>query len=401
MTSRRLGQAFLIPLVATLAAAVALVLLTAPEPAAERPRQDVPPGSGANLRPLWTFRAGGEIRHPPVIAGGRVFVASHADNLFALDLRSGRPRWEYRPPAGHLWNASLAIGPGVLYVGTQGGRLVALDQSTGRVIWRRSVRGEVKFRPFVAGDRLYVATTFAGGRMEKDPAGRATVYALRAADGSTVWERATANFALREPFLLDGRVFVGGAFASDVPTEDGEGGWTRVYALDAGSGEPKWTYESADGFVKSLYAFGPAVAYVGYADVMRGLDAASGRQSWRYHTENWTQGFLGAGDRIYFGSANGFVHALDAASGKGLWKYDQYGVFNYVVGVPALMDGVLYYQTTYNQIWALDAGTGRLLGWGPTGVEARGSLGAAAGVLFLGGVDGVLRAYDAGRLGRR
>lgn len=365
-----------------------------------RVRQDAPPAPGLRLRPRWTFPTGAEIRHPPVVASGRVFVASHADVLHALDLRSGRPLWSYRPPAGHLWNGSLAVSSGALFVGTQGGHLVSLDQATGRVNWRRSLRGEVKFRPAVAGGILYVTTTFAGGRMEKDPAGRATVYALRAADGTTVWERATENYALREPFLLGEMIVVGGSFHSDAVTEDGEGGWTRLYALDTRTGRPRWTNEAPDGFVKTIYGAGDTVAYVGYADVIRGLDAASGREKWLYNTENWTQGMTGYGRRIYFGSANGFVHALDVATGRAVWRYNQYGVFNYVVGAPVLMGGVLYYQTTYGEIWALEAAGGRLLGWGKTGVESRGSLGAAAGLLFLGGVDGVLHAYDAGALCR-
>lgn len=357
-------------------------------------REDEPPERRVALRPVWTARLGGSVNHPPAVDGGRVFAASQADVLYALDLRTGRKLWGFRPEQGHLWDGSVTAGAGMVLVGVQGGHLLALDQATGRLLWRRRLHGEAKFRAVPAGDVLYVATTFAGERMERDPSGKARVYALKVSDGSVLWEYKTDNFALREPFLFNGTIFAGGAFESGKPTEDGEGGWTRLYALRARSGSLKWIWEAPDGFVKSIHAAGNVVAYVGYSDAVQGLSADDGHPLWRYHSENWTHGFLGVGDRLYFGSANGFVHAVDVETGRALWKYDQYGVFNYVVGAPAMMNGTLYYRTTNQEIWALDAAGGDLLWWGPAGAESRGALGAAEGKLFLGGADGVLYVYD-------
>ncbi len=358
--------------------------------------KDRPPVPGLTLRERWRFPTGGEIVSPPVVTEGRVFVASRADVLAALDLRTGRLLWSYRPAKGHLWNPSLAADDRALYAGVQGGWLLALEKDTGRILWRRRLQGEARFRAVREGERLYVATTFAGGRLEKDPTGRASIYALRATDGAVLWRTETRNYALREPALLPDRglLFVAGSFAGRPRADEGEGGWTRIYALESASGRTRWERESPDGFVKSLYATGDVLAYVGYADVIRGLSIADGSPLWEVHTENWTQGFTAKGDRLFFGSANGFVHSVHLPSGRTLWKYDQYGVFNYAVGTPVLEGGTLYYHTSYGEAWALDAGTGRLRWWSPTGVETHGSPAVAAGTLLLGGADGVLHAYD-------
>ncbi len=358
--------------------------------------KDRPPVPGLALPERWRFATGGEIVHPPVVRGERVFVASRSDLLAALDLRTGRLLWSYRPQGGHLWNPSLAADEGALYAGVQGGWLLALDQGSGRILWRRRLQGEPRFHPVVAGDTLYLTTTFAGGRMEKNPRGRAAVYALRARDGALLWRTETDNYALREPVLLRerGLLFAGGSFAGRPRADEGEGGWTRVYALDAATGRVRWAREWPDGFVKSMHAFGSVLAYVAYSDVIRGVAVADGAPLWAVHTENWTQGFAAREDRIFFGSANGFLHAVDLRSGRTLWKYDQYGVFNYAVGRPVLDGDTLYYHTTYGEAWALDARTGRLRWWSPTGVETHGAPAAAAGTLFLGGADGVLHAYD-------
>lgn len=348
-------------------------------------------------KPRWTFDAGGAVDSPPVTDGRLVFVGSEADNLHALDAAGGRQLWNHSP-RGHLWTSSLALGEGRLYVGSEGGELTALDPDTGRVVWRRTLAGEMQYAPLVHGDTLYATTTFVGARMTSDPRGRGRVYALRAADGKVVWERETDSYLLRSPVRDGDTLYVGGPFLDPRPVD--EGGHLRLYALDPHTGKVRWTHESEDGLLKNLHAHGKRLAFLAYTDLVHGLDAGSGEPVWSYNTENWVHGFAAAGDRVYFGSANGFVHALDVASGRMIWKYECFGVFNYIVGAPVLRDGVLYFHTTFREVHALDAGTGRPLWRARDGVEARGPVATDGRRLYLGSVDGKLYAFDLPRRAR-
>lgn len=349
------------------------------------------------VKPRWTFNAGANIEFPPVSDGRRVFVGAENDRLNALEAATGEPLWTYQP-VGRLWASSLTLAKGVLLVGSEGGVLSALDPGNGHVLWRRQLTGEVRFSPAVHDDILYVATTFVGGGMNNDRKGRARAYALRAADGAVIWERATDNYLLRTPVLHNDTLYAGGSFLDPRPVD--EGGHTRIYALDAATGSVKWTRESEDGLIKNMHADGKTLVYLAYRDLVHGLDAATGTPRWSYNTENWVHGFAAAGDRVYFSSANGFVHTLDVPSGNLVWKSELYGVFNYIIGAPALRDGVLYFHTTFREMHALDARTGKVLWRARDGVDTHGAVATDGERLYLGSIDGNLYAFDIPRRAR-
>ena len=81
--------------------------------------------------------------------------------------------------------------------------------------------------------------------------------------------------------------------------------------------------------------------YVGSADgFLYALDAQSGALQWKYETgdrilggANWAQDRKGEGHRILVGSYDGGLHCVDAGTGKGIWVY-QTG--RYINGTPAL-----------------------------------------------------------------
>lgn len=155
-------------------------------------------------------------------------------------------------------------------------------------------------------------------------------------------------------------LYVGGNYYDPAPID--EGGHTRLYALDLATGAPRWTYESEDSFPKRLYATGKTLVFVGYQDFMNGVDTETGELRWRYDTGNWTPSFLGAGDIVYFSSANAQVFALDANTGEVVWRFNiPEGTFNYLLDAPVLVADELYFLTQQGDIFALNAASGELL----------------------------------------
>ena len=79
--------------------------------------------------------------------GDTLYVANGANDVFAIDVQSGRILWTYHgnpnPQGGSpIGRASrgVALGEGMVFVGHTDARIAALDQRTGKVIW--SIAGE-------------------------------------------------------------------------------------------------------------------------------------------------------------------------------------------------------------------------------------------------------------------
>ena len=83
----------------------------------------------------------------PIVYGGTMYVPTGADDVFAVDVGTGKVLWEYN---AHLeqtistvccgWlSRGVAIGDGKVYLGQLDGKLVALDQKTGKVKWTTAV----------------------------------------------------------------------------------------------------------------------------------------------------------------------------------------------------------------------------------------------------------------------
>src|ERR1700738_1721240 len=101
------------------------------------------------LRPVWVYQppGTGSLETTPVVAGGVMYVTSGPTNVAALDLKSGKPIWEWtRPIAASVLNLGFPRvnrGVGILdstiYVGTLDGSLVALDARSGIERWSAQV----------------------------------------------------------------------------------------------------------------------------------------------------------------------------------------------------------------------------------------------------------------------
>ena len=123
-----------------------------------------------------------------------LYVATAANDVFAIDVDSGDFLWTYEanldPGISTVccgWtNRGVAIGDGKVYAGQLDGKLVALDQATGKVVW--SIQAERWQDGFtITTAPLYydglVITGFAGAEFGV----RGRVKAYDADDGSLVW----------------------------------------------------------------------------------------------------------------------------------------------------------------------------------------------------------------------
>lgn len=98
--------------------------------------------SAADGKPLWTSRVSAEIVAPPAIAEGVVVVRSGDNRLYGLDATTGQRKWFYQRPIPSLSIRSTAapvIAQQLAFVGFPGGKVVALNITTGVAVWEGTV----------------------------------------------------------------------------------------------------------------------------------------------------------------------------------------------------------------------------------------------------------------------
>lgn len=102
------------------------------------------------LVPAWSFSFGGEKQRgqeaQPVINDGKMFVTASYSRLYAIDTKTGAELWQYdhRLPDGILpccdvVNRGAALFDDLVIFTTLDARIVALNQDTGKVVWRAKI----------------------------------------------------------------------------------------------------------------------------------------------------------------------------------------------------------------------------------------------------------------------
>jgi polyvinyl alcohol dehydrogenase (cytochrome) len=156
------------------------------------------------LKLKWAFAYSGVLRASgqPTVAAGRVFVGSEQGRVYALDANSGCMWWTFKADA----NVRTAISIGrldqkwALYFGDQRAQAYAVDAVTGTLIWKVRVEPHpaavITGAPALYRDRLYVPfssyeeVTGANAKYECCKF-RGGVTALDAASGKQIWRSYT------------------------------------------------------------------------------------------------------------------------------------------------------------------------------------------------------------------
>jgi len=108
---------------------------------------------------LWDRRLSGTLRGGPLLTADRVYAAteeSPTGRVYALEMRTGKVAWSVK--TGGI-TASLTLGKGRLYAGTESGFVIAIDADSGVVRWRRHLSGAVRAAPVLTTTGLFVVTT--------------------------------------------------------------------------------------------------------------------------------------------------------------------------------------------------------------------------------------------------
>jgi quinohemoprotein ethanol dehydrogenase len=297
-------------------------------------------GNVAKLKGVWRARLGGSGvgtkysgEAQPLVYDGVIYIVTGADDVFAISVDSGQILWSYKAgldPSNDVvccgWTSrGVGLGEGKVYVGQLDGKLVALDQRTGKVVWStQAERWQEGYS--ITGAPLYysglVITGFAGA----EHAIRGRVKAFNARNGKLAW-----TF-----YTVPG------------PGERGHETWPQDNDLWKHGGASVWQTPAVDPELGLIYfsTGNPGPDYNGsvrrgdnlYTASIVALEAKTGKYRWHFqqvHHDIWD--YDGPSPVVLFdlmidgtprkgiaeASKTGWVYVLDRETGKPLIGIDE------------------------------------------------------------------------------
>ncbi|MET9087551.1 serine/threonine-protein kinase [Streptomyces sp. NPDC004237] len=243
---------------------------------------------GRNGKVRWTRPVVGDSQVPVAAGGGLVLVSyGSADKggvrAYASD---GTKAWDM--PTGPAPTSEPLAADGVVYCGTFGDQLLALDAKSGRRLWATAA-GSDTGRPTLVGDVLVVGS---GGEQMLHGISRA---------GKPLWHKSGNDLP------SGSRYFTSVAFGGlAVTASDYE-----ILALDPADGSKAWASSfTADGNHYSDPAVAAGTLYVRQGSTLFGLNRKGGR-TWRKRVEGGvstgTQSPVVRDGRIYVATADGIT----------------------------------------------------------------------------------------------
>jgi PQQ-dependent dehydrogenase (methanol/ethanol family) len=269
----------------------------------------------------------------PIVYEGVLYIVTGADDVFAIRLRSGEILWRYKANLDQSittvccgWTSrGLALGDGKIYLGRLDGRLIALDQKSGKPAWSIQAERWQEGYTITAAPLYYdgmIVVGFAGG--ENGTRGRLKAYDAK--DGHLIW-----TF-----YTIPG------------PGEIGHDTWPKDSDAWKYGGASIWQTPAVDPELGLLYftTGNPGPDFNGrirpgdnlFANSMVAIDAKTGKYRWHFqqvHHDIWDYDGpnpvmlfdVNVGGRIRKAAAEasktGWVYILDRTTGKPLIGIDE------------------------------------------------------------------------------
>ncbi len=271
------------------------------------------------LKEAWAFRLKGWTSHKlgyfsaaPIIQNGVVYLQDLGANVYALDLATGALKWEHVcTPTEKVRTGpnGVAVVDGAVY-GECSHSAFALDAATGRVIWDKSNllskgQGTFGIQPQVATGRVYLASQAGTG------SGGGVLLALNASTGALLWKLNTVLGPDQGVEALG----LGSGGAWETPLVSGDGSVTYGIGNPYQTAAEAIAHPSAQLYTDSDVDLTAATGklrwyYQGVPNDFKDYDMQASPIS---ATVNGTPVVIGSGKM-------GYVYEMNATTGQLLWK---------------------------------------------------------------------------------
>jgi len=277
-------------------------------------------------------------RIKPIVAYGKTFSASRMGDVIAFDKASGQKVWQVDLSdinnERSFWHsrtsALIAGGPiagiGKIFLGTENGKIFALEAETGQLVWQADIKGEVITAPAIDDGILVVNS--ASGIMK----------AFNAETGEELWKiqqdvPALTLRGISAPVIASGGVLLGtgkgevGVFI----LEKGQQGWSTIIGEPTGSTE----LERVIDVDSAPVVFGDKIYAISSRGNLAAIDLSSGRVLWKRQFSSFRQIAVHRND-IFITNTRGHVYAINRNNGIERWS--NLSLTNRGVTGPAVVD---------------------------------------------------------------
>lgn len=301
----------------------------------------------------WKFNAGAAVRSTPVADEKNMYVGTEKGEFICIEQATGKQVWKF--DAASPIHSSPAIKDGLVFFSDSRQTLYALSTSSGEIKWKTSL-GENKMydwkfdffwsSPTIADDHIYIGS------------GDGNLYAVESASGKVTWKFPATTHIRCSPAVFYNKVFFGDM--------NGE-----FYALDSKTGKQLWNYKAngtkfindsfgydRKGIVAAPVVINNKIIFGARDGFMYNLDAETGKANWIFDYQiTWVLSTVATDEKtVYAGTSDGkFVNAIDIESGKELWRTST----SLVWSSPLIVNDKIYVGGYDGFLYCLDKKTGR------------------------------------------
>jgi outer membrane protein assembly factor BamB len=319
------------------------------------------------LQERWKFQTDDGVESTAAIVGGVAYIGSYDESVYAIDLKSGKKKWQYKAVKSNGFHAAPAVRDGRVYIGDSEGIFHCIDADKGTKLWTFKTKGEIVSCANFAGDNVLFGS------------GDENLYCL-SKDGKEQWSfRLAGGPVMASPAIVDGRTFVSGCDSTlhviDIATGKESASLelgtqtgatpaviddslyvgtmgTQFLAIDWKKPAMRWTFEAEDDaapFLSSA-AVTKKLVIVGSQDsIVYAINRENGKQAWSFKTGGKVDSSpVIAGDRIYVGSVDKCLYVIDLEKGTQIQKIKLDGK---IAGSPAVGEGCLVIGTDKGTVY--------------------------------------------------
>jgi outer membrane protein assembly factor BamB len=318
------------------------------------------------LEVAWSYDTGDAIDSSAAVVDGSVYVGVGNGDLIALDLETGELSWTYAT-GSFFGEASPSVSEGIVYIGDLDGVLHAVRADEGTAVWTFPTQGEIRGSAAVVDDtvlvgsydtNLYAIDRTSGelqwkfqtdGQVHATPAVRdglafvagcdGAFRAITIADGSEAYQVFIGSYTGASPLMVGNRAYFG--------TYEYE-----VLAIDLDARDVAWRYSTPGRefpFYSSAALYEDTVILGGRDKFVHALDAETGEARWTFETRARVDSSpVVSGGLVYVGSSDRRFYVLDANTGEEVWTFDTGAAVTASPGVASgrvvvgATDGVIY-----------------------------------------------------------
>jgi glucose dehydrogenase/plastocyanin len=162
---------------------------------------DVNATNVAKLKPAWRFKLPyvgqfGAYASNPIVLNGVVYIQDPDSDVYALNQQTGKVMWKhlYKSPTPSGGPNGLALGYGMLFGATEGSAF-ALDPKTGKQLWKHKLTNNknegIDMAPQLYDNKVLISTIPGSATNFYHPGALGIVYSLNADTGKTIWKFTT------------------------------------------------------------------------------------------------------------------------------------------------------------------------------------------------------------------